>query len=175
MHSYDMNGLSNEEYLELITRLTKEQYDDAEPMAQPDPFERGLRQLERAVKAKLKIPANSQYKIDASDFKLDQIKPILTQTDKIQVNNFTVDVISRPLSDKGEYQLNILIWEKRFKTPSGNPCNIDYRILVNKDKRFATRKWAEFFKGSYSGVVSVDTVVDIIRWMQMLKRLPAFL
>lgn len=66
--------------------------------------------------------------------------------------------------------------ERRFRTPSGNPCNMDYRINLHKDNRFTNRPWLnEFGPQGEADDVPIETVVDIIRWLQALKRMNAFL
>ena len=71
--------------------------------------------------------------------------------------------------------MDIKLSEEKTKTPSGNPCKMNYPVLMDKDLRFSNRKWSSLFYNGIANNISIDLVVDIIRWLQVITKLPAFL
>ena len=171
-----MNMVTKEEYLQLLKDIAEGQYntEDEEPEIPIEAW------IPATPPAKARIhPFREAGRIDVSNFKKDQIKPALFKCNNIVVLDFSISILHRsdePEKDKPDTDItmNLEVWEKRYKTPSGHPCNMDYRMDFERDKRFVGRPWLPLFNGSYGAKVPVDTVVAIIRWIQMLKRLPAF-
>jgi hypothetical protein len=142
---------------------------------------------ESPLKEKMLGPRNGA--IDVTKYKKESIKEALYKSTNLQVGDFTLK-IERYNGRPGRFEsikpiqidlsMNIAIWERKYKTPTGNPCKMDYRLDLHKDNRFVNKPWLTFFANSGLGTgkavdVPVDTVVDIIRWLQALKRLTAFL
>jgi len=177
-----MTNISKEEYLKLLEDLADDQYgttDYPEDNYVPDeawiPSESGAKEMIRFK--------NLHGKIDVTKFKKEQIQDALYKCMNIQVGDFLIKIESyHGYPDKfgkgTNLTMDIEVWEKRYRTPSGAPCNMDFRIDWSKDNRFFTRKWLSYFgAGTRSAGINVpvDTVVEIVRWMQALKRMGAFL
>lgn len=172
---------TKEEYLALVEELTKEQYDSDYidddvymPSNWPDP------EPEIEMKKKELLP-NTNGQIDLTNIKAGKIKEELFKCANLRVGNFKIR-ISRyngvPSSEGSKIAISLQVFEERNKTPSGAPCKIDYPVVFEKDSRFAGRSWIKYFggnKGNGATNVPVDTVVDVVRWFQALKRMGAFL
>lgn len=165
------------DYLKYLKELTNEQYSfyDDEEETEKDTADNSWVWAEPPAKEKMKIIVFNGV-VDATELRKDQIKESLGKAKNIKVGEFTLrirDVYGRDPLEKGV--LSLEVYEKRTKTPTGQPCNMDYRCDLSKDKRFASRPWLSYFKGSWGRDVPIDTIIDIVRWMQALKRLTVFL
>ena len=171
-----MTTMSNEEYLKLIESLDQEDEDYCDDIPEDAWFP-----SESAVKKK-EVPARN---IDALNLNKDKIKEILYETSSIDVGSFIVRVNAYhgfPVKI-GEFEvpnstltLDHSLWERKHKTFSGHPCNMVYRLNILKDDRFVGRTWLDHFE-TFGGAldVPIDTVVDIIKWLQTIQKYPAFL
>lgn len=121
---------------------------------------------------------NTIGSIDLTKYKKDKIRDALLKCANLRVGNFTV-IISRYYGmpkDEAGMSMNIRIMEDKTKTPTGNPCRMTYDIDVFKDTRFKDRAWRSYFKSGSSGYnIPEQTVVEVIRWLQALTKLAAFL
>lgn len=177
-----MTSISKEEYFKLLEDLDSDQYGDndiPEDTHIPDeawiPSESGAKEMIRLK--------TFHGKIDVTKYRKEQIQDALYKCMNVQVGDFFIKIDSyHGQPDKfgkgANLTMDIEVWEKRYQTPSGAPCNMDFRIDWSKDNRFFGRKWLSYFGGGTrsSGInVPVDTVIEIVRWMQALKRIGAFL
>jgi hypothetical protein len=73
--------------------------------------------------------------------------------------------------------MNISIFEMKNTTPiSGAPCKMQYRANFHKDNRFKGKPWLELFsKFGTADNVPTETVVDIIKWLQVIQKIGVFL
>jgi len=164
-----------QEYLKYLQYLTDQQYDYSdEPEEEKIPDDAWI-WADPPEKEKMKnIIFNGV--IDATNLRKSEIKKAIGQSKNIKVGNFTirlVDFYGRGPLDKGT--LSLRIYEKRTQTPTGQPCNMDYDAELHKDDRFNGRPWLSYFEGSYGREIPIDTIVDIVKWMQVIKKLTAFL
>jgi len=162
------------EHLKYLQYLTDHQYDYSEEPEEKTPDDSWI-WAEPPAKEKMKnIIFNGIT--DATNLRKDQIKTAICKTQNIQVGSFSIKINgyygTTPL-EKGV--LSFSVYEKKTTTPNGHPCNMDVRADLSKDNRFTDRPWLSYFKGSGAYDVPIDTIVDIIRWMQAVKKLSAFL
>lgn len=177
-----MTPISKDDYLKLLEDLSNDQYgsdDYSDEQHIPDeawiPSESGVKEMIRFK--------NLHGKIDVTKYRKEQIQDALYKCMNIQVGEFLIKIESyHGQPDKfgkgANLTMDIEIWEKRYVTPTGRPCNMDFRIDWSKDNRFFGRKWLSYFSGgtrSSAFNVPVETVIEIVRWMQALKRMTAFL
>jgi len=54
------------------------------------------------------------------------------------------------------------------------PCSIQIKINISEDNRFQNNKITEGFN-KFGGSVSAKTLVELMKWMQAITKLPAFL
>lgn len=172
-----MNPISKEDYLKLLEEIADEQYDESDDV--PSISDDSWIWSEPPIKEKIKFQ-NLHGIVDVTKYRKDKIQEALYKCMNIQVGTFLIkiDTYHGYPDKKGkgvDLTMDIETWEKRFKTPSGNPCNMDFRVDLSTDNRFTGRPWLTFFSGSSARKVPVDTVVEIVRWMQAIKRMTAFL
>lgn len=163
------------EYLKYLKELTDGQYSfDDEPEI-PDTTDDSWIWAEPPAKEKMKnIVFNGM--VDATNLRKADIKKALSKAQNIQVGAFTLrirDFYGKDPLEKGVLSFSVL--ERKTKTPNGHPCNMDYDTDLSKDNRFNDRPWLSYFKGSSARDVPIDTIVDIVKWMQAIKKLSAFL
>lgn len=163
------------DYLKYLQYLTTQQYDySEEPEADTTPDNAWI-WAEPPAKEKMKnIVFNGM--VDAINLRKEQIKGALGQARNIQVGEFTIRMSSyygkEPLK---EGNLSFTVFKKQYKTATGQPCNMDMKYDLAKDNRFTGRPWLSYFQGCMGRDVPIDTMVEIVRWMQALKRMTAFL
>jgi hypothetical protein len=171
-----MKSFTNEEYLELCQKLIDEQYGD-EAIEDYNISDMEWMPSESEVKKK-KLQANTNGMIDLTDIKASKIKDELFKCTNFKVGNFKIRINHYYGMPEEEFKLKlgVEVWEERHKTPNGMPCKIDYPMIFAKDSRFKNRPWLNDFQGGNSAYrVPIDTVVEIIRWMQAVKKLTAFI
>lgn len=171
--------LTKEEYIKLLEEIADQQYncDPAEDMVIADDS-----WIWADPPAKEKMKAHNGYgTCNAIGLKREKIQEMLYKYKNIQVGHFLIRISEyHGFPDKfgkgKDLTMDIEIWERKFRTPSGNPCQMDYRADLSQDNRFFGRPWITLFATSSSAShVPVETVVDIIKWMQAIKKLSAFL
>ena len=169
-----MKSFTNEAYLALCQKLLEEQYDEAlddyniEEMEWMPSESEGKKKREKA---------NTSGMIDLTEVKSNTIKPQLFKCTNLKVGLFKLRIghcnDDEP-DDKAAFSIEA--WEERHKTPNGMPCKIDFPMIFAKDSRFRDRPWLKHFgSGSIAYRVPADTLVEIIRWLQVVKKLSAFL
>ncbi len=174
-----MKSLTDREYLELLSRLVDQQYDDAIDDYDIDKME--WIPAEPEVKSKIPEP-NTWGMIDLTNVLSNKIKEELLKCTNLKIGNFKIRIARYngvPSQQGAKLCMDLEIKEARTKTPSGMPCGpsgVEYPADLLKDSRFKGRPWLKYFKdGSYAHNVPIDVVVEIVRWMQALKKLTAFL
>ena len=169
-----MKSFTNEEYLALCNKLLDEQYDEA-----LDDYDVSRMEWmpDTVVAKKKREKANSNGVIDLTNAKSNTIKPQLFKCINLKVGLFKLRIRTSDDSlDDDKMLFSVEVWEERHKTPNGMPCKVDYAMDFFKDSRFKDRPWLKYFKsGSYANGMPVDTLVEVIRWMQVVKKLSAFL
>jgi hypothetical protein len=171
-----MKSLTDKEYLELLSKLVDQQYDDAVDDYDIDKME--WFPAESEAKQKMVRQVNSKGMIDLTHVKSSLIKEEIHKCGNIKVGIFKIVIrrYSEVPSQKGVQlccDLKILIHQSQ--TMNGFPCNMDNDIDLTKDSRFKERPWLKYFRFNYADNVPIDTVVEIVRWLQALKKLSAFL
>jgi hypothetical protein len=171
-----MSSFTNKEYLDLLQRLVEQQYSDA-----VDDYDvESMEWIPSEPEIKQKIhQASSSGMIDLTNVKSSKIKEELLKCTNLRVGAFKIRIkrYNGVPSQKGaQMTVDMEIWETRTRTPAGNPCNIDYPMKFAKDSRFSNRPWLKYFdQGNFAINVPIDTAVEIVRWMQGIHKLTAFL
>jgi hypothetical protein len=170
-----MKSLSDQDYLELLQRITNQQYDDA-----IDDYDiNKMEWIPAEPEIKEKIKAQTWGMIDLTHVKSSKIKEEIQKCTNLKAGAFKLRV-SRyngvPSQQGAKLCLDLCVMEERTQTPSGRPCKVDYPMNFSKDSRFSKCHWVKYFDAAGQGTnVPLDTVVEIIRWMQAAKKLSAFL
>ena len=170
-----MKSLTDQEYLELIQKFVDQQYDQVD-----DHNTEKMEWIPAEPEYKKKIhQANTAGMIDLTHVKSTKIKEELLKCTNLKVGNFKVRIkrYNGVPSHQGiQMTVDMEVWEERNQTPSGRPCKIDFPMLFYKDNRFLGRPWVKYFnQGNFATNVPIDTAVEIVRWLQALKKLTAFL
>ncbi|CAB4196587.1 hypothetical protein UFOVP1290_107 [uncultured Caudovirales phage] len=164
-----MNNISKEEYLRLINELLEEDVDEEENFI--DPSANHWIPSESPLKDKIPIKIQSGI-IDLTKIKKDKIKQYLFNSDTFTVDNYIIKII-RNLSNS---KISIKIFEEKFRTPSGAPCRMTYKVNLRKDSRFTNCPWIN--KLDYYGHMlqntDQDIFVEVIKWLQIAKKLSSF-
>lgn len=153
-----MSKLTKKEYLDLINSIQDiddYDYDDiewcpAEPLFKPKP--------------RTNIPPI----IDLTNVKAEDIEEKLNQSTRFSVGTFQICI-----SADGQ-SFRVTVCESITKTPGGFPCKMDNPINFEKDKRFKTRPWLQYTYKNMVNNITKDIVIDIIRWLIMLRKMIAF-
>jgi|ERR1035437_191717 hypothetical protein len=177
-----MSEFNNKEYLELINRLLDEQYSDdaCDLPITSDSWIPAETEIKNKI-SKLKENIN----IDLSKAKKSEILKIFTDYKQanIKVDNFRIKVESYIMHDRykedykgeGDPIFSIRVYEEKSRTPGGFPCKMEYSVDFNKDKRFSNRFWLNKLGNGFGSNLTINETVDIIKYMQIVKKLAAFL
>ena len=172
-----MSTFSKEDYLKMLEDIANQQYQEPEEPVEDVPADSWIWSVS-PVKEKL-MTAKLHSTSDATNLHRDQIKKAIKNTRNIQCGPFSIKIKGYYQSEKLDNDfMHLDVYERRTKTPTGQKCNMDYRADLTSDKRFADRPWIIYFSKDNPGIaknVPIDTVVDIIKWMQALKKLTVFL
>ena len=167
-------AFSDQEYLELCQKLVERQYDDVEKEI---PIQMEWIPSEPEIKQKMR-QASTSGTIDLTNVRSTKIKDEILKCTNLKIGFFKVRIMRYhevPSQTGPVMTCNVQVLEERHKTPNGMDCKIDYPLNLDKDTRFANRPWLKYFKGNIAFNVPIDTVVEIIRWMQAVKKLTVFL
>lgn len=171
-----MKSLTDSEYLELLSKLVDEQYEDA--LDEYDIQKMEWMPSEPEVKQKIH-QASTSGMIDLTNVLSSKIKEEILKCTNLKCGVFKIRV-SRyngvPSQQGAKMCLDLEVKEERTQTPSGHPCRVDYPMNFHKDTRFKNRPWLKYFnEKGYASNVPIEIVVEIVRWMQAVKKLSAFL
>lgn len=171
-----MTSFTNNDYLDLLQKLVDEQYDDV--IDDYDAQNMAWIPAEPEIKEKIK-DVNHKGIIDLTHVKSDKIKEEIHKCGNVRVGSFKI-IIRRyngvPSQQGAQLCCDLKIVGHRSKTMNGMPCNMDYDVDVTTDSRFTGQPWLSYFKvRGYANNVPIDTVVNIVRWLQGIHKLAAFL
>lgn len=117
---------------------------------------------------------------DVLNYKREELREILYSTTNLRVGEFTVRVEEyhgRPNKNSStDLTMDILVWQEKFQTPSGAPCKMSYKMDFFRDNRFLNRPWLSYFNSSgHAHDIPADTVIEVIKYLQVIQRLNAFM
>jgi hypothetical protein len=171
-----MSSFNNQDYLKLLQEIVDQQYDDAVDDYNINDME--WIPSEPEIKEKIH-KASTNGMIDLTNVKSSKLKEELMKCTNLKVGNFKIKIKrynAVPSQAGAQMTVDMEIWEERTKTPNGMPCRIDYPLILYKDSRFDKRPWLKYFnQGNFATNVPIETAVEVIRWMQGIHKLTAFL
>lgn len=160
-----MGTFNEEDYIRLLEKLVNEQYDEEDaPAIVPQWSDEEI--LERKVQ---RVLSNSV--IDLTTASKTKIEESLYQYRNIKVGKFSVKIIkysTKSENDNIDVIINLSIYEARKN-------NLIFRINVQKDQRFLGRSWQKYFNSSNGNDINIKIAVDIIKWLQAIQKLSAFI
>lgn len=184
-----MSTITKEEYLQLIEQYANDQYGDRYDTEEGAPYELGAfiqehwLPAESEAKEKMLVARNRNENgcIDLTTVKKDKLHDALYKYTNVKVSEFIIRIEEyhgKPgkTGKTVNLTMDIAVWEEVYRTPSGAPCKMTYRKNFHQDNRFDKRPWLNYFNNSGEAHnIPTETVVEVIRWMQALKRMTAFL
>ena len=176
-----MTFLNKEEYLKLI----EEAYSNEDDVDNYDIPDSSWMPSESPAKARMERAraASNHGIIDVLKYKKEQIQEALYQHVNLRVGEFLIHIDEyhglpsiKKMPPHAQLTMDIVIMQEKNRTPSGAPCKMHFKMDFFKDNRFTNKSWISYFTSSGKAHnIPVETVVDIIRWMQALRRMNAFL
>ena len=169
-------SFTDQEYLELLQKLVDGQYDDA--IDDYDIEEMEWIPSEPEIVQKKKKEVNHNISVDLTKVKSANLEREVNRAGNIKVGSFKIIITEYhtefdPNGDKLFCDLKVVVHQS--KTMNGFPCNMDTDIDLAKDNRFSGRQWLKYFQYNRGDNVPMETVVEIVRWLQIINKLPAFL
>lgn len=165
---------NDKDYLELIKSLSDHQYDDDESVSYDE-----MEWIPSEPEIKEKLIKHNNGIIDLTNIKSNLIKDEILKCTNIKVGKFKIKIkhYSAVPSQKGsQMSLSLKLFEEKTQTPNGMPCKMDYSFAPYKDTRFDNRPWLKYFNQSSSAFnIPIETVVEIIRWLQALNKMGCFI
>ena len=174
-------SLTTQQYLELVSKLAEEQYDllSDEEIQNPEPPH--VYEFKEKMKKTL-VPERSNAPTNLTNVKKADLLDTIFQTSTLKIHHFTIKITqyhSKPNEDGATLSVDFTLYHDVTETPNLKaPCRMTYPCNVYKDTRFKGRPWLKFFDvmtGSHATNIPTDTLIDIIRWIQVVVKLPAFL
>jgi hypothetical protein len=169
--SSKFNNITEAEYLKFIDQVQDEAYDMDDDDYMPSDW------VELSDYTDPKPEFKYDCTVDATNFKKSKLLDAICKYTNIKVGKFTLRIDSyrsHPLNKS--LNMDIVLYETCYKSPSGNPIKIDYRVNLSQDNRFINKPWlSEFTTEGKAFNLPEETVVDIVKWLQMLTKLIAFL
>jgi hypothetical protein len=164
--------ITKEEYLRLIEEAYRQ---DQDPSDNPIDCNAWI-PAESPLKKKLPTLIG---KIDATHLKKDTLKKAIEKCQQITVGEFMIHLTGTDTDEQTKFHTyNFYIYETKHQTASGRPCNIQSKVDVLKDDRFEKRPWLNYFNRYGTRIaqkVPENILIDIVRWLQAITKLPAFL
>ena len=168
-----MNLWTSKEFRDLLKKLVDQQYNDFEEIDEFDDLYQGWIPAEPEIKAKIKpIPGGL---IDLTSIKKDKMKDLIKMAGSIRIYDFYIKMseIEYIEKDRSDLTACLSFYEEKHKTPNGMPCKMQYALNLRKDARFSQCPWRANARSSLSDV-SIDQIVDIVRWFQVISKLSSF-
>jgi hypothetical protein len=172
------NSFTRKDYLSLIQKFAEEQYDT--PDEEEPKLEDYWMPAESPLKKKIQEPTNAGA-ADVTKVKKDQVMDCLKKFRNIKVGNFLIKITKYHNDESGDFtkgMVDLYIYEEKNKTASGQPAKMHNKINLSKDDRFENRPWLSHsnkYNPEFLSKVPMLTVVEIVRWLQGITRLTAFL
>ena len=160
--------LSKEEYLQLVTRFLNEQYgDELEDSYEEEPIE------------DTKPPRVPDFNkiINVTTYKKAEIIDALLYCSNLQVNNFIVK-ISDYIKEEGQntVKYNLKLYEESPHIYLNRPCKKTTKLIPSDDIRFSNCSWVNYFNSSSSGEkLPLEELLNLVRWLQAVSKLAAFI
>lgn len=166
-----MTYYTKEEYLKLVSRLMEDH--DSDDPEDKDPWIPAISNIKDKM---INARANSNS-IDLSNASKQEIMVGVKIYNNIKIEKFSIKMHSHMDADKRTF--DIWIYEESDKSLNGAPGKMIYKINLGKDDRFSDRPWLNYFYNntitSRGIAVPEEVVCDIVRWLQAINRMKAFL
>lgn len=162
------NIMTEQEYMDLILKYSSDEPDD-DPTLEDVIYNRPQNNVVRNAGV-----------IDLTKGNKDKIIQAIIKSNNIRVYEFLIKIDARIMIDvntkKSSNIYDIVIYEENGKNHFGMPNKLLSKVNPTSDKRFEDRVWTKYFNNGIKKGMSIDleTMYDIIKWLQMIKKLSAF-
>lgn len=168
-------SLTSKEFFDLVNRLVDQQYDSDTENDEPS-FEDAWMPAEPEAKQKLKLKESNGV-IDLTNVKKDKIKDLIAKSNSIKVGDFLIKITKSEYyeTNMSDLKVDMCIYEEKHRTETGRPCKLLFKLDSIKDTKFSQCSWNSYFNQFKHGKnIPLNTIIDIIRWLQAVKKLTAF-
>lgn len=168
-----MKNYSNQQYLEMLKKLVEEQYSDLSEGALESYIDPQQIIMERKVeRIKNNMNNNSSQICDVTNCKRKDIEKKVANCRNFVVGNFSIRVSQ--VQNSGIVDIDI--YENKISTNFAVPSQIQHKLDILKDTRFKTCSWAKYFNHFKRGSnIPQETLVEIIKWLQVASSIGTFL
>lgn len=161
--------LTKEEYIALIAKLVDQQY--GKEIEQEDE-DRGQ------VSGSPEVPnrPNPNTIIDVTTYKRNDIEPALLKSANLKVDSFIIKIHHYTTTNDGYECYSLRLYEESPHVYLNRPCTKTTKIKPDQDNRFDSRTWANYFNGrDFATAMPHLELLDMIRWLQAIGKMGAFL
>ena len=154
--------LTKEEYLELVIKLVDQQYGN---------------KIDTVYEDKIPSKPDSNSIIDVTSYKKPDIIAALLRCSNLKIGNFIIKIDSYSYKEDGySMKYDLRIFEESPHIYLNRPCKKTTKLVPANDSRLDSRPWAVYFsQGSFAVSVPQDSLLDIIRWLQAMGKIAAFI
>ena len=172
-----MDTLSQEEYLRLIEQLVEQQYDDLEASEDIEWIP-----AESEIVQRLKLPDHNKV-LNLTNIKKSEIEEQLLKCRNIRMGSFLIKIsryhgelaILGHNAGEVDIGMDVCIYEEQECMHLNRTSKMTTKLNVCKDTRFDNRPWLKYFNSFKIGQnIPMDTAADIVRWLQAITRMSAF-
>ena len=173
-----MTTFTEQEFIDLVNYLNDRRYDYEEEESTYDYGFYDDNDPVISVKKKSLIVQSNTW-IDLSKATREEIRDSLFKFMGLKIGNYTIRIrnYNGKSNDDQDIALgvSITVYHDVFMTPLGHPCNMTLPLNVSKDKRFVGAAWLSYFSdGAHGTEIPVDTMVEIVRYFQVIDKLSSF-
>lgn len=158
--------MTKEEYMRLLLEIEQSEQIEQENDLEWIPSE-------PIVKEKINKYKGAKV-IDLTNKNSDQIKVELHNATNFIVDKFKIQIYNYGVVPDDSMKLSLRIFEEKYKTHSGMPCNIDFVLAIETDNRFERASWKNKFNHTWGSGLSFDELFDIVRWLQKINKFAYF-
>ena len=162
-----MRYFTKEEYISFLNEQNNDNYD----IIESDPFE------DKYAKTLSKINGNNNVVIDITSIKKEEIIKSIYNNTNLKIGDFFIKVTAyhkEPGNKEESASITLTIYENKEQLSFNR--KVINKINPLKDSRFDNRPWLIYFnKFSYGTKVPINIIPDIIKWLQVLTKIPVFI
>lgn len=169
--------MTDQEYFELIKRLVNQQYTLEEESVTNDLTGSWIPAESEAKQRMMRLKENTGF-CDLTNIKKNKMREFIVKSNGIKVGQFVAKIIKSEYSEKDmkDLVLDITLYEEKYKTSSGNPAVLLNKIDPVKDFRFSKCHWVTYWNTFQVGKkIPIEKVLDVVRWLQGVRKLTAFI
>ena len=154
------NDFNANNFKNLITRITENYYGDPETLSTEDVEDLISKEVERIKSIKTK-----ETIVHLEKPKKDDILNALKAKNHMTIGKFTVKILNNTYIIKNSDEVSLIIYEE-------TKPNMLTKVNFIKDIRFKDRDWAKHMDDNS---LSIDTAVEVIRWLHAMNKMTNFI